>query len=97
MKSSAFSRKARGGLVFKRKYLCIPYALFLVLFIIIPILIIVWYAFSDANGVPSVNALVDFFTSFAKVNVLLVSLFIANIGKNERMAKCDRLPTPFHR
>ena len=77
MKSSVFSRKGRGGLVFKRKYLCIPYALFLVLFIIIPILIIVWYAFSDANGVPSINALVDFFTSFAKVNVLLVSLFIA--------------------
>ena len=76
MKSSIFSRKGRG-FVFQRKYLCIPYTIFLILFIIIPILIIVWYAFTDTNGMPSINALVDFFTSFSKLNVLLVSVFIA--------------------
>ena len=76
MKSSIFSRKS-PRFVFKRKYLCIPYAIFLLLFIIIPILIIIWYAFTDANGVPSVNALVEFFTSMSKINVLLVSLFVA--------------------
>ena len=76
MKSSLFSRKGHG-LVFQRKYLCIPYIVFLVLFIIIPILIIVWYAFTDASGKPSFDALVDFFTSFSKLNVLLVSVFIA--------------------
>ena len=32
---------------FKRKYLTIPYFLFLVLFVLIPILIIVFYAFTD--------------------------------------------------
>lgn len=77
MKSKGFSRKKGRGLVFQRKYLCIPYALFLILFIIIPILIIVWYAFTDSNGMPSFNALVDFFTSYSKINVLLVSLFVA--------------------
>lgn len=76
MKSSSFSRKGHG-LHFQRKYLCIPYVVFLILFIIIPILIIVWYAFTDASGQFSFNALVDFFTSFAKLNVLLVSVFIA--------------------
>ena len=76
MKSNIFSRKS-SRFVFRRKYLCIPYAVFLALFIIAPILIIVWYAFTDANGVPSVDALVDFFTSLSKLNVLLVSVFIA--------------------
>jgi len=72
------SNKKRGlGLTFQRKYLCIPYALFLILFIIVPILIIVWYAFSDPSGKPSFDALVDFFSSTAKLNVLVVSLFIA--------------------
>ena len=79
MKFKGFSRKKGRGFVFQRKYLCIPYAVFLILFIIIPILIIVWYAFTDSNGVPSFNALVDFFSSFTKLNVLLTSLFIALI------------------
>ncbi len=63
--------------MFQRKYLCIPYGLFLVLFIIIPILIIVYYAFTDSNGYPSIDALVDFFTTWSKINVLIVSVFIA--------------------
>ena len=63
--------------LFKRKYLCIPYGLFLVMFIIIPILIIVYYAFTDDNGMPSINALVGFFTNWSKVNVLITSVFIA--------------------
>ena len=62
---------------FQRKYLCIPYALFLLLFVIIPILIVVYYAFTDDNGYPSFNALVNFFTTPSKLNVLLVSIFIA--------------------
>ena len=65
---------------FKRKYLAIPYFLFLVLFVLIPILIILVYAFTDtaADGslVFSFSALVSFFTSPTKVNVLVVSLFM---------------------
>ncbi len=62
---------------FKRRNLCIPYGLFLVLFIIIPMGIILFYAFTDANGQPSGQAFIDFFTSFDKINVLIVSVFIA--------------------
>jgi len=62
---------------FQRKYLCIPYVLFLILFVFIPIGIIIFYAFTDANGMFSFNSFVSFFTSWSKWNVLFVSLFIA--------------------
>lgn len=58
---------------FQRKYLAIPYAVFLVLFIILPILLIVYYAFTDANGTFSFDAFTQFFTSTAKLNVLVNS------------------------
>ncbi len=35
---------------FSRKLLAIPYALFLILFVVIPLFIIVYYAFTDDNG-----------------------------------------------
>ena len=63
--------------LFKRKHLCIPYGVFLVLFIIVPILIIVYYAFTDDNGLPSISAFVGFFTNWSKVNVLITSVFVA--------------------
>ena len=71
------SNKKKPFVLFKRKYLCIPYGLFLVLFIIIPILIIAYYAFTDDNGMFSFNALVGFFTNWSKLNVLFTSLFVA--------------------
>ena len=65
---------------FKRKYLTIPYFLFLVLFVLIPILIILFYAFTDTADdgslIFSFTAFTSFFTSPTKVNVLVVSLFI---------------------
>ncbi len=63
--------------LFKRKYLCIPYGLFLVMFIVLPILIIVYYAFTNDNGVLSFDAVVSFFTNWSKINVLFTSVFIA--------------------
>lgn len=59
-----------------RKALMIPFALFLVLFVLIPILFIVYYAFTDANGNFTLDAFVSFFTSTTKLNVLLVSILI---------------------
>lgn len=59
-----------------RKNLAIPYFIFLILFILIPILIIVFYAFTDAEGYFSFEALVTFFSNYTKLNVLLVSLLI---------------------
>lgn len=71
------NKKRPHLILFRRKYLCIPYSVFLVLFIIIPILLIVYYAFSDSNGAFSLDALVGFFTTWTKINVLFVSIFIA--------------------
>ncbi len=72
--------KLKRFFAFKRKYLAIPYAVFLLLFILIPIAIILVYAFTDTadNGALffSWNALVSFFTSGTKINILVVSLFI---------------------
>ena len=59
---------------FQRKHLCIPYFIFLILFVIIPILLIVYYAFTDSNGFFTFDALINFFSSTNKLNVLLVSL-----------------------
>ena len=76
----------RSPLLFQRKYLAIPYGVFLVLFIIIPILIILFYAFSYTFEDPvtgektlsfSFEAFGNFFTSWSKINVLIVSFFIA--------------------
>jgi len=87
-KTARRRHKAPGGakrfFSFKRKYLSFPYMLFLALFVVIPILIIVVYAFTDtvvaADGTESLtfswNALVSFFTNASKINVLIVSLFL---------------------
>jgi len=69
--------KTKRYFSFKRKYLGIPYAVFLILFIIIPILLIVYYAFTDANGNFTFDALVGFFTTWTKLNVLFISVFVA--------------------
>ncbi len=81
------SNKAKRFFTLQRKYLCIPYFIFLILFIIVPILIIVFYAFTydyvDATNVTRIKlsgeAFLNFFTDPSKLNVLLVSLFIALI------------------
>lgn len=61
---------------FKRKHLVIPYSLFLLLFVIVPILLIVYYAFTDINGNFSFASFISFFSSTAKLEVLLTSFFI---------------------
>lgn len=57
-------------------FLAVPYALFLVLFVILPIFIIIYYAFTDASGNFTWQALISFFTSTTKLSVLFVSLLI---------------------
>ncbi|MBO5577880.1 MAG: ABC transporter permease [Bacilli bacterium] len=82
------SSKAKRFITLQRKYLCIPYIIFLLLFIIAPILIIVFYAFTYEIVDPVTNAtslhlsgqaFLNFFTDWSKLNVLIVSLFIALI------------------
>ena len=73
--------KVKRFFQFKRKYLCIPYSVFLALFVIAPILIILFYAFTETSEVTgqmsfSWSALVSFFTAPTKINILVVSLFV---------------------
>jgi spermidine/putrescine transport system permease protein len=68
--------KGRRFFALKRKYLSIPYGVFLLLFVIIPMILILFYAFTDENGNPSAEALVNFFTTPSKWSVLVVSLFM---------------------
>ena len=35
---------------FKRSQLSIPYAVFLILFVLLPLILIIYYAFTDVNG-----------------------------------------------
>ncbi|MCQ3035186.1 MAG: ABC transporter permease [Bacilli bacterium] len=62
---------------FQRKYLSIPYMIFMALFIIVPILLIAYYAFSNADGQLSLDAAKKFFSDSSKFDVIMVSLFIA--------------------
>ena len=62
---------------FQRKYLSIPYMIFMALFIVVPIFLIAWYAFSNADGQLSLEAAKKFFGDSSKFHVIMVSLFIA--------------------
>ncbi len=82
------SNKAKRFFTLQRKYLSIPYIVFLVLFIIVPIGIVLFYAFTyeytdPVTGVKFISAsgqaFLNFFTSWSKWNVLFVSLFIATL------------------
>ena len=60
---------------FQRKYLALPYILFFVFFVITPIVLILYYAFTDkATGQISLNNFVKFFSDSTNVNVLVISL-----------------------
>lgn len=54
--------KNKGVMRENRKWLCMPYGVFLVLFIILPILLIFCYAFSDADGHFTLNNFIDVFS-----------------------------------
>ena len=63
---------------FQRKYLSIPYIVFFLLFIIVPIFLIIYYAFTDkATGNFSFINLVHFFSDMTNINVLIISLVFA--------------------
>lgn len=58
------------------KSLSLPFVIFLILFVLVPILFIVFYAFTDSNGYFTFNAFTSFFTNSVKLNVLLISILI---------------------
>ena len=71
------SQKNKFNLSFQRKQLCIPYGLFLALFVVIPLLLIVFYAFTDKNGVISFANFIRFFSSTTTISTLIISMLIA--------------------
>lgn len=72
-------KERRFKLRFSRKNLCIPYGLFLALFVILPLLVVVYYAFTDNTGAISFSNFTDFFTNTTKISTLLVSVLVSFI------------------
>lgn len=67
----------KKGLGFSRKQLCIPYGVFLLFFVLIPLLLIVFYAFTDQNGTISFNNFIRFFSSATTISTLIISVLLA--------------------
>lgn len=66
-----------SGLRFSRKQLCIPYALFLLCFVVVPLVVIIYYAFTNGEGRFSVENLTGFFTSPNTIGTLAYSFALA--------------------
>ena len=65
------------GFRFSRKQLCIPYALFLICFVVLPLAVIVYYAFTDGRGRFTLDNLLNFFTNGNTIGTLCYSAVIA--------------------
>lgn len=61
----------------KRSTWAVPYSVFLVLFVVLPLLLIAVYAFTDNYGSFTLSNITDFFTEPKIVNSFLVSLEVA--------------------
>lgn len=66
-----------NGIRFTRKQLCIPYALFLICFVVAPLLVIVYYAFTNGEGQFTLANLSGFFSSPNTIGTLAYSFAIA--------------------
>jgi spermidine/putrescine transport system permease protein len=59
---------------FQRKYLSFPYIVFLVGFIVLPLVVVFYYAFTDVNGHPSFEAADAFFSNPQRIAILMNSI-----------------------
>ncbi len=62
---------------FSRKALCIPYGVFLLFFVVAPMLVILFFAFTDAAGHFSFANFIKFFSDPTKLSTIVYSLVIA--------------------
>lgn len=62
---------------FNRKQLCIPYAVFLIFFVIAPLLVLLYYAFTNGEGNFSFENLENFFSNTNTLGTLLYSFALA--------------------
>ena len=59
-----------------RKLLAFPYAVFLFLFVLIPLFLIIAYAFTDESGHITLSNFYTFFSGAHNINTLMFSIFI---------------------
>lgn len=64
---------------FSRRYLGIPYMVFLILFVIVPVLVILYYALTNGEGQFTLSNLFGFFSSGYTIGTLVYSIFIASV------------------
>ncbi|MDE6373535.1 MAG: ABC transporter permease, partial [Clostridia bacterium] len=62
---------------FSRSQLCLPYAVFLILFVIAPLLVIVYYAFTNGEGRFTFENFIRFFSNTNTIGTLLYSMLLA--------------------
>lgn len=75
MNSVAMPRKLR----FSRKYFAMPYAVLSVIFVVIPLMILLYYALTNEQGGFTLGNFVKFFTKIDIIKRMLFSLLIALI------------------
>lgn len=63
--------------VFDRKHLAIPYVIYLILFVVMPLLVVIYYGFTDGNGNLSFDNFIHFFNNTKTIGTLVYSLVIA--------------------
>lgn len=61
----------------KRKYLGVLYAVFLTVFVVVPLMVIISYAFTNEAGELSLDNFIEFFTSKNTIGTLVYSFAIA--------------------
>lgn len=65
---------------FKRKHLSLPYFVFLICFVLLPLLLIVYYALTNEDGVLSFQNFVKFFSNKDKIGLLSISIIIGALN-----------------
>lgn len=64
-------------ITFSRKNLGIPYVLFLLVFVVVPLIVLIYYAFTNGQGEPSLANLTGFFSNPNTLGTLCYSFAIA--------------------
>lgn len=72
-------KKEKHYFRFQRKYLSFPYILFMLFFVVLPIGVIFYYAFTNKQGEFSFQNFINFFEDSSKINVLALS-FLYGFG-----------------
>ena len=70
----------RKNNLFSRKTLAVPYAIFLILFVVIPLFLIVAYAFTNESGKLTLENFKTFFSGGHNINTLMFSIFIGMLN-----------------